>query len=116
MCLLQLRELKAKLGEEKTESNQSDNENVLFVGSQNRELSQQSTNHSQIGFSSENEGPKTTDNVNYSQFLDQRAVFAKAYQQQLVKIEEQSILNTEESCNIFSVDQAPTLFWYLSDK
>ncbi|KAM7518552.1 hypothetical protein LguiB_017514 [Lonicera macranthoides] len=114
--VLELKELKTKLGEEKTESNQSDNENVLFLGSQNRVLSEQSTNHSQIAFSSEIEGPKTTNNVNYTHFLDQRAVSAKVYQQQLVKIEEQSILNTEESCNIFSVDQAPTLFWYLSDQ
>lgn len=44
--------------------------------------------------------------------LDSRA---KDYQKQIVKMEEQShFSNADESCNFFSVDQAP-LFWYCSD-
>jgi homeobox-leucine zipper protein len=111
--LVELKELKTKNGEEKTESNQSDNENVLFMGSKKRVLSEQSIHHSPIGFYSEAECSK---NVNHSQYLDQESVFTNSYQQQIVMIEEQSNFSAEESCNIFSVDQAPTLFWYLHDQ
>ncbi|KAK9165767.1 hypothetical protein Scep_000958 [Stephania cephalantha] len=40
------------------------------------------------------------------------------YQQhhQYVKMEEQNFLGTEESCNFFSEDQAPTLHWYCPDQ
>ncbi|KAK2995346.1 hypothetical protein RJ640_006566 [Escallonia rubra] len=54
--------------------------------------------------------------LNYSQLLDSRAVLAKAYQQQMVKMEEQSLFSSEESCNIYSVDQAPNLCWYFPDQ
>ncbi|XP_050376543.1 homeobox-leucine zipper protein ATHB-6-like [Argentina anserina] len=33
------------------------------------------------------------------------------YQTQFVRMEEQSMFNAEESCNFFSVDQAPSLHW-----
>ncbi|KAK9163906.1 hypothetical protein Syun_004808 [Stephania yunnanensis] len=39
------------------------------------------------------------------------------YQQhQYVKMEEQNFLGTEEPCNFFSEDQAPTLHWYCPDQ
>uniref|UniRef100_A0A5B7C668 Homeobox-leucine zipper protein n=1 Tax=Davidia involucrata TaxID=16924 RepID=A0A5B7C668_DAVIN len=49
--------------------------------------------------------------INCFQFSASRAIMEKAYEQQFVKMEEQSLFSTEESCNIFSVDQAPTLQW-----
>ncbi|KAA8538123.1 hypothetical protein F0562_027731 [Nyssa sinensis] len=49
--------------------------------------------------------------INCFQFSDSRAIMAKGYEQQFVKMEEQSLFSTEGSCNIFSVDQAPSLHW-----
>ncbi|CAL5414974.1 unnamed protein product [Camellia sinensis] len=50
--------------------------------------------------------------MNCFQFLDSRAVAEKGYSHQFVKMEEQSLFGTEDSANIFSVDQAPTLQWH----
>ncbi|KAH0680192.1 hypothetical protein KY285_021220 [Solanum tuberosum] len=36
-------------------------------------------------------------------------------QQGVGRIEEQNGFTTEDSCNIYSVDQAPNLYWYFSD-
>lgn len=60
----------------------------------------------------------------YTQLLDPRASNStsspmRAYnnnQQQAVgKMEEQNGFTTEDSCNIYSVDHAPSLYWYFSD-
>lgn len=61
----------------------------------------------------------------YTQLLDPRASNStsssmRAYnnnnQQQAVgKMEEQNGFTTEDSCNIYSVDHAPNLYWYFSD-
>ncbi|KAG6624525.1 hypothetical protein I3843_16G035300 [Carya illinoinensis] len=45
-----------------------------------------------------------------------REVPGKAYQPQPTRMEEQSLFSTEESCNFFSVDQAPTLHWYFPEQ
>ncbi|KAF3439244.1 hypothetical protein FNV43_RR17520 [Rhamnella rubrinervis] len=42
--------------------------------------------------------------------------FQKAFQPQFVKIEEHNFLSSEEACNFFSDEQAPTLHWYCSDQ
>lgn len=50
--------------------------------------------------------------VYHPHLLDSRV---KDYQQQFMKMQDQSHLSSaDDSCNIFSVDQAP-LYWYLSD-
>lgn len=41
---------------------------------------------------------------------------SKAFQQQFGRVEEQSFFNTEETCNFFWGDQAPTLHWYFPDQ
>ncbi|KAK4352373.1 hypothetical protein RND71_027891 [Anisodus tanguticus] len=59
----------------------------------------------------------------YTQLLDPRASNStsssmRAYNnhhQQVGKMEEQNAFTTEDSCNIYSVDQAPNLYWYFSD-
>ncbi|KAG2666188.1 hypothetical protein I3760_15G044500 [Carya illinoinensis] len=49
-------------------------------------------------------------------FSESRAVADKTYQPQPVRMEEQSLFPIEESCNFFSVDQAPTLHWYFPEQ
>ncbi|XVF39576.1 hypothetical protein PTKIN_Ptkin01aG0044800 [Pterospermum kingtungense] len=47
--------------------------------------------------------------------LDSRMILGNnnnIYHPQLVKVEEQCMFTAEDSCNFFSVDQAPTLQWY----
>ncbi|OIT36682.1 PREDICTED: homeobox-leucine zipper protein ATHB-6-like [Nicotiana attenuata] len=56
----------------------------------------------------------------YTQLLDPRASSTSSMrgyhqQHQVGKMEEQIGFTTEDSCNIYSVDQAPNLYWYLSD-
>ncbi|XP_059279709.1 homeobox-leucine zipper protein ATHB-6-like [Lycium ferocissimum] len=59
----------------------------------------------------------------YTQLLDPRAGNStsssmRAYnhnQQAVGRMEEQNAFTAEDSCNIYSVDQAPNLYWYLSD-
>ncbi|CAK9149043.1 unnamed protein product [Ilex paraguariensis] len=51
--------------------------------------------------------------MNYPQFLDSRGISPRVYhQQQFMKMEDQSLYSTEESCNIYSVDEAPSLYKY----
>lgn len=38
------------------------------------------------------------------------------YQTQFVKMEEHNFFSSEEACNLFSDEQAPTLHWYCSDQ
>ncbi|KAK4365173.1 hypothetical protein RND71_016531 [Anisodus tanguticus] len=60
----------------------------------------------------------------YTQLLDPRAsstssMTMRAYNNQqqahVGRMEEQNGFTTEDSCNIYSVDQAPNLYWYFSD-
>nr|DAD41035.1 TPA_asm: hypothetical protein HUJ06_015358 [Nelumbo nucifera] len=57
--------------------------------------------------------------INCFQFADSRGVSAsaqKAYQHQLMRMEEHNFFNAEEPCNFFSEDQAPSLQWYYPDQ
>lgn len=40
----------------------------------------------------------------------------KVCQTQFMRIEENGLFSSEESCNFFSVDQAPTLHWYFPEQ
>lgn len=42
--------------------------------------------------------------------------FQKTFQPQFVKLEEHNFFSSEEACNFFSDEQAPTLHWYCSDQ
>ncbi|KAK9130120.1 hypothetical protein Sjap_010607 [Stephania japonica] len=62
--------------------------------------------------------------INCFKFSDSNEISGNAHaqknyhyhQHQYVKMEEQNFLGTEESCNFFSEDQAPTLHWYCPDQ
>ncbi|XP_050265464.1 homeobox-leucine zipper protein ATHB-6-like [Quercus robur] len=137
-----LRELKSKLCSASSESNHSVNEESPISESDNN-VSEQSKGHdlraensnkavsvdsdsngimkeeSKMKFSLSFNGSSSYSNplVNRLQFSDPRTVVpAKAYQPQIVKMEEQNLFSTEDSCNFFSVDQAPTLHWYLPEQ
>ncbi|KAA8528307.1 hypothetical protein F0562_035662 [Nyssa sinensis] len=164
--IAQLRELKVKLREEKTQLNHSAKEEAMFLVPENTLLEQskvsptrlcdepQPTNPNHevcnnvdlleiIGLVDFRDGSSDSDSsavlnedsrqnaqllvspvssslrydcsslyspwMNYFQFSDSRAIMAKAYEEKLLKMEEQSLFSMEDSCNIFSVDQAPTL-------
>ncbi|KAF4355895.1 homeobox-leucine zipper protein ATHB-16 [Cannabis sativa] len=51
-----------------------------------------------------------SDYNNYS-----RAFPVKICQPQLMRMEDQTLFSSEDSCNFLSVDQAPTLHWYFAD-
>lgn len=118
----ELRELKAKLCQE--------NEETSHAVEAEAPVSEQSKNHvssenanaqlltSPPSFSSLFTGSSSSSHpsMNWVQFSDSRTILSNVYQQpQLVKVEEQSLLfNPEDPCNIFSVDQAPTLQWYFT--
>ncbi|KDO81048.1 hypothetical protein CISIN_1g024675mg [Citrus sinensis] len=118
----ELRELKAKLCQE--------NEETSHAVEAEAPVSEQSKNHvssenanaqlltSPPSFSPLFTGSSSSSHpsMNWVQFSDSRTILSNVYQQpQLVKVEEQSLLfNPEDPCNIFSVDQAPTLQWYFT--
>lgn len=52
--------------------------------------------------------------VYHPHLLDSNDAMVKGYQQQFVKMEEQNHFTADDSCNFYSVDQAPS-FWYFSD-
>ncbi|XP_057973681.1 homeobox-leucine zipper protein ATHB-6-like [Malania oleifera] len=54
--------------------------------------------------------------ANWLQLSDSRPISEKGFQQQFVRMEEQGFYGAEEPCNIFSVDQAPTLHWYYANQ
>lgn len=123
-----MRELKAKLEEKNTETNQpisglqSNGLSKIFVetkglsDSDSTGILNEEMNHNfhmlksppalstpRLDFSSLNK---------YEDCLESRADLRNAYQQQWMKMEEGCFFgSSEESCNIFSVDQAPNLHW-----
>lgn len=139
---LQLKELKSKLCRASSESNHSVNEqspisefdNNVSEQSKANDLRAENSNkagsvdsdsngimkeESKMKFSLSFNGSSSYTNplVNRLQFSDPRTVVpAKTHQPQIVKMEEQSLFNTEDSCNFFAVDQAPTLHWYLPEQ
>lgn len=121
---LQIKELKAKLREEKQDSSHSVKEEYTASESENN-VSVQSQIHD---FSdNNNSGGTITDHnnvsssyalMNWIQFSDSRTILGNGghlYQSHVMKLEEQPLFNAEESCNIFSVDQAPSLHWYFPE-
>ncbi|XP_044478385.1 homeobox-leucine zipper protein ATHB-6-like isoform X1 [Mangifera indica] len=117
-----IRELKAKLCQENVESGDAvkedapisqlsknhglcDNDNAQPLISPASSSSLQITGSSSSSHSS----------MNWVQLSDPRKMLDNVFQQPyFVKVEEQSLFNSEDSCNIFSVDQAPTLQWYFA--
>ncbi|GMY28788.1 homeobox-leucine zipper protein ATHB-6-like [Fagus crenata] len=137
-----VRELKSKRCRESEESNHSDKEespipefdiNNVYERSNSLDLYENSNKAGSLDSDSNgimkeeskmnfslcfNNGSSSYSNsvVNQFQFSDPRTVPVKACQPQIVKIEEQNLFNTEESCDFFSVDQAPILHWYLPEQ
>ncbi|KAJ0025685.1 hypothetical protein Pint_08385 [Pistacia integerrima] len=117
-----LRELKAKLCQENEETSDAVKENAaVSEQSKNLELcdnvnpqlliSPASSSSLQFTGSSSS----THSSLNWIQLSDSRKMLDNVYQQPyFVKLEEQSLFNSEDSCNFFSVDQAPTLQWYFT--
>lgn len=121
---IQVKELKAKLSEENVDSSHSvkeehrvsESDNNASVHSKNRDFSEKNNpsaitkDHSNISSSHEL--------MNLFQLSDSRVILGniyQVYQPHLMKPEEQSLFSTEESCNFFSVDQAPTLHCYFPE-
>ncbi|KDP41421.1 hypothetical protein JCGZ_15828 [Jatropha curcas] len=120
----QVKELKAKLREENADSSHSvkeecpvsESENNFSVQSQSHELSDNNNFHGTIKDQINDLSSHSL--MSWIQLSDSRSILGNGFQvyhePHLVKLEEQSMFNTEESCNFFSVDQAPTLHWQLS--
>ena len=113
--------MKAKLIEEKVDSSHSvkdeyhvsESDNNASVHSQNHDFSE-NKNSSAI---TEDHSNVSTSNelMNFFHLTDSIAIMGnryQGYQPHLMKLEEQSLFGAEESCNFFSVDQAPTLHCY----
>ncbi|KAF8404652.1 hypothetical protein HHK36_009540 [Tetracentron sinense] len=57
--------------------------------------------------------------INCFEFMDSKSASGntqKPYQQQVMRMEEHNFFSTEETCDFFSDDQAPSLQWYCSDE
>ncbi|XP_022766401.1 homeobox-leucine zipper protein ATHB-6-like [Durio zibethinus] len=131
-----LRELKAKLKEENSESSQSVKEDSPKVSQQTKDHDFCDNDDDSIGIVKEdcnvnaqllispassspfrfNGSSSCSDSSNHQWFqsFDSRMILGNMYHPQLVKVEEQCTFTAEESCNFFSVDQAPTLQWYFT--
>ncbi|XP_022772291.1 homeobox-leucine zipper protein ATHB-6-like [Durio zibethinus] len=132
----ELRELKAKLKEENSESSHSvkedspkfsqqtkghdfcddaDNSNGIVKEeiNVNAQLLISPSSSSSFQF---NGSSSSSDSSNHQWFqpFDSRMILGNMYHPQSVKVEEQCMFTAEESCNFFSVDQAPTLQWYFT--
>ncbi|KAG8632904.1 homeobox-leucine zipper protein ATHB-6 [Manihot esculenta] len=122
---LQIKELKAKLREENAESSHSvkeetpvsESENNVSVHSQSHEFSD--NNNSSPTIKDQSDCLPSHALMNWIQLTESRTILGngfQVYQPHVVKIEEQNLFNTEESCNFFSVDQAPTLYWHFPEQ
>ncbi|KAG4147502.1 hypothetical protein ERO13_D05G226300v2 [Gossypium hirsutum] len=131
----ELRELKAKL-EENSESSHSVKEDSPKSSQQvkdqgffdndddsNEIVKEESNGNAQLLISPSSSSSfqfngysSSSDSSNHLWFqpFDSSLILGNMYQPQLVKVEEQCVFTTEESCNFFSVDQAPTLQWYFT--
>lgn len=117
----QIRELKAKLCQENVDSShavkeeapiseQSKNQDVCDNANAPLLISPDSSSSLFTGSSSSSHSP-----INWVQFSGSRRIPSGTYQQpHFLKVEEQSLFNSEDSCNFLSVDQAPTLQWYFT--
>lgn len=111
-----VKELKAKLREEIVDSSHSVKEEYHVSESDNHDFSENKNSsavtkdHSNVSSSNEL--------MNCFNLTDSRAILGnryQVYQPHLMKLEEQSLFSAEESCNFFSVDQAPTLHCYFPE-
>ncbi|KAB2617028.1 homeobox-leucine zipper protein ATHB-6-like [Pyrus ussuriensis x Pyrus communis] len=93
-----IKNLKSKDG-----SSDSDSNGVL--------TKEESNGNSSLGFNNNRNSISSNSMVNWFQLSDSRSVGGKGFQAQTVRMEEQSFFSTDESCNFFSVDQAPSLHW-----
>ncbi|KAM1014125.1 hypothetical protein ACFX13_044802 [Malus domestica] len=89
-------------------SSDSDSNEVL--------MKEESNGNSSLGYNNNNNNNNNSISsnsmVNWFQLSESRSVAAgKGFQGQLVRMEEQSLFTTDDSCNFFSVDQAPSLHW-----
>ncbi|XVE55540.1 hypothetical protein DITRI_Ditri03aG0167000 [Diplodiscus trichospermus] len=131
-----LRELKAKLEEENSESSHSVKEDSPKFSQQTKDpdfcdndddsngiVKEESNATAQLLISPAssssfqfNGSSSSSDSSNHHWFqpFDSRTILGNMYHSQLVKVEEQCMFTEEESCNFFSVDQAPTLQWYFT--
>ncbi|KAJ6405131.1 hypothetical protein OIU84_013165 [Salix udensis] len=123
-----VKELKAKLmSEEKADSSHSVKEEYRVSESDNN-ASVHSKIHDFSGNNNNNSSAMTKDPSNISsshelmnwfQLSDSRVILGsryQVYQPHLMKPEDQSLFSAEESCNFFSVDQAPTLHCYFPEQ
>ncbi|KAJ6954617.1 homeobox-leucine zipper protein ATHB-6-like isoform X1 [Populus alba x Populus x berolinensis] len=121
----EVKELKAKLSEENVDSSHSvkeehrvsESDNNASVHSKNRDFSE-NNNPSAITRDHSNISSSHHELMNLFQLSDSRVILGniyQVYQPHLMKPEEQSLFSTEESCNFFSVDQAPTLHCYFPE-
>ncbi|XWS23929.1 hypothetical protein CRYUN_Cryun28dG0057800 [Craigia yunnanensis] len=131
-----LRELKAKLKEENSESSHSVKEDSPKFSQQTKDhdfcdndddsngiVKEESNANPQLLISPSssssfqfNGSSSSSDSSNHHWFqpFDSRMILSNMYHPQLVKVEEQCMFTADESCNFFSVDQAPTLQWYFT--
>ena len=129
MCLiLQLRELKSKLCQENEESSQVatevEEETPVSEQSKNQDLCDDvnaqlliSSPASSTTLHFTGSSSSSLSSMNWVQLSDPRTTLNNAYHHQqshFVKVEEQSLFNSDASCNFFSVDQPPTLQWYFT--
>ncbi|KAK1555850.1 hypothetical protein Q3G72_032259 [Acer saccharum] len=125
---VQLRELKSKLCEENEESSQAatevEEETPVSEQSKNQGLCDDvnaqlliSSPASSTTLHFTGSSSSSLSSMNWVQLPDPRTTLSNAYHHQqshFVKVEEQSLFNSDASCNFFSVDQPPTLQWYFT--
>uniref|UniRef100_A0A2P2JX58 Homeobox-leucine zipper protein n=1 Tax=Rhizophora mucronata TaxID=61149 RepID=A0A2P2JX58_RHIMU len=126
--VLKLKELKAKLREENAESSQSvkvkeeyplsESENNVSGQSQNHDFNE--NNYPNEIIAEHINASSAHGLMNWIQLSDPLTILGngcQAYRQpHHVKVEELNLFSTEDSCNFFSVDQAPTLHWYFPEQ
>ena len=120
---LQIRELKAKLHGDSAESNQSHTEEspISDLGS-GKNNDQQNFGDTAVSESNSNGVVKEESNVdcnesfpnssyliNWFQLCDSKGSPDRGFQNQFLRMEDQSLFSINEFCNFFSVDQSPTL-------
>ncbi|KAK2659809.1 hypothetical protein Ddye_006342 [Dipteronia dyeriana] len=130
---VQLSELKSKLSQENEESSQvataeveeetpvseqSKNQSGLCDDVNAQLLISSPASSTTLHFTGSSSSSLTS--MNWVQLSDPRTTLSNHHhhhhhqQSHFVKLEEQSLFNSDSSCNFFSVDQPPTLQWYFT--
>lgn len=153
---MQLRQLKAKVCRESTESNQSAKEESPISRYESSTALDHRKNSDDVQDNSDKTGSEIYENMklkdgssdsdsngvlvkeeecnanfslgmkgsfsssksstNWFQISESRAFPVKVCQSQFMRTEENGLFSSEDSCNFFSVDQAPTLHWYFPEQ